>query len=94
KRMSIKDTRACINAILSGSINDSEFETTVTFRLQVPKTLDAVNPDVLNPRSAWADKDAFDKQRDQLAEMFIKNFQKYMIKDSKFDFSKAGPSID
>ena len=93
KRMSIKDTRACINAILSGSINDSEFDTTKTFRLQVPKTLDDIDPNVLNPRNAWADKEAFDMQRDKLAEMFIKNFQKYMIKDSKFDYSQAGPKI-
>lgn len=43
KRMSIKDTRACINAILDGSINKSEFDTTKTFRLQVPKTLGDIN---------------------------------------------------
>ncbi|WP_345976634.1 phosphoenolpyruvate carboxykinase (ATP) [Sulfurimonas sp. HSL3-7] len=93
KRMSIKDTRACINAILDGSINNSEFDTTKTFRLQVPKTLGDINPNVLNPRNAWADKDAFDTQRDKLAEMFINNFTKYMTEDSEFDYSQAGPKV-
>lgn len=93
KRMSIKDTRACINAILDGSINDSEFDTTKTFALHVPKTLGDIDPNVLNPRNAWADKDAFDAQRDQLAEMFIENFKKYQTEESEFDFSAAGPQL-
>jgi phosphoenolpyruvate carboxykinase (ATP) len=93
KRMSIKDTRACINAILDGSINNSEFDTTKTFALHVPKTLGDIDPNVLNPRNAWADKDAFDAQRDQLAEMFIENFKKYQSEESEFDFSAAGPQL-
>ncbi len=93
KRMSIKDTRACINAILDGSINESEFDVTKTFRLHVPKTLGDIDPNVLNPRNAWADKEAFDKTRDKLAEMFIENFKKYQTDDSEFDFSAAGPKI-
>ena len=93
KRMSIKDTRACINAILDGSINDSEFDTTRTFRLHVPKTLGDINPSTLNPRNAWADKDEFDATRDKLAQMFIDNFKKYQSEESEFDFSAAGPKI-
>jgi phosphoenolpyruvate carboxykinase (ATP) len=94
KRMSIKDTRACINAILDGSIKDSEFDTTATFRLQVPKTLGNINPEILNPRNAWENKDEFDATRDKLAEMFIENFKKYQTKDSEFDFSAAGPKVE
>ncbi|MDP2893791.1 MAG: phosphoenolpyruvate carboxykinase (ATP), partial [Sulfurimonas sp.] len=75
------------------SINKSEFDTTRTFRLQVPKTLGDINPDILNPRNAWSDKDAFDKTRDTLAEMFIKNFKKYQEEDSEFDYSAAGPKV-
>jgi phosphoenolpyruvate carboxykinase (ATP) len=93
KRMSIKDTRACINAILDGTINKSEFRTTKTFRLSVPNTLGDVNPHVLFPREAWADKDAYDVARDKLAQMFIDNFAKYQTEDSEFDFSTAGPKI-
>ncbi|MGE4419763.1 MAG: phosphoenolpyruvate carboxykinase (ATP) [Sulfurimonas sp.] len=93
-RMSIKDTRACINAILDGSIKSSEFDVTKTFALHVPKTLGEINPEILNPRNAWADKDEFDKTRDILAEMFIENFKKYQSQDSEFDYSAAGPKIE
>ena len=93
KRMSIKDTRACINAILDGSINDSEFDTTKTFRLQVPKTLGDISPELLNPRNARADKAEFDAKRDELAGMFMENFKKYESENSEFNFSAAGPQL-
>ena len=93
RRMSIKDTRACINAILDGSINESEFRTTKTFRLSVPNTLGDVDPKVLFPRESWADDDAFVETRDKLAQMFIDNFKKYQTEKSQFDYSAAGPKI-
>ncbi len=93
KRMSIKDTRDCINAILDGSINDSEFRTTKTFGLSVPNTLGEIDPKVLFPREAWEDKDSFDSTRDKLAQMFIDNFKKYQTEDSEFDYSAAGPQL-
>jgi len=93
KRMSIKDTRACINAILDGSIKESEFDTTRTFRLQVPKTLGDINPSLLNPRNAWPDKEKFDAQRDKLAAMFIENFHRYDGNGGEFDFASAGPQL-
>jgi phosphoenolpyruvate carboxykinase (ATP) len=94
KRMSIKDTRACINAILDGTINDSEFRTTKTFGLHVPNTLGDIDTKVLFPREAWEDKEAFDETRDRLAQMFIDNFKKYQVEDSEFDYSTAGPHIE
>ena len=93
KRMSIKDTRDCINAILDGSINDSEFNTTITFRLKVPKTLGDIDPHLLNPRNAWPDKDIFDAQRDKLAAMFIENFKRYDGNGGEFDYASAGPQL-
>ncbi len=93
KRMSIKDTRACINAILDGSINDCEFDTTKTFNLSVPTSLGDIRADILNPRNAWADKEEFDSSRDKLAAMFIENFKKYQTKDAKIDYSQAGPQL-
>ncbi|MDD2905868.1 MAG: phosphoenolpyruvate carboxykinase (ATP) [Sulfurimonas sp.] len=94
KRMSIKNTRACINSILDGSINECEFNTTKTFRLQVPKSLGEISPSVLNPRDAWEDKDLFDKTRDKLAAMFIENFKKYESESSEFNYSAAGPKVE
>jgi phosphoenolpyruvate carboxykinase (ATP) len=93
KRMSIKDTRACINAILDGSINESEFDTTNTFGFHIPKTLGSINPTILNPRNAWEDKDAYLVQRDHLAGLFINNFKKYTDGKSGFDYSAAGPKL-
>ncbi|MGB3961323.1 MAG: phosphoenolpyruvate carboxykinase (ATP) [Sulfurimonas sp.] len=94
KRMSIKNTRACINSILDGSINECEFNTTKTFRLQVPKSLGEISPSVLNPRDAWEDKDLFDKTRDKLAAMFRENFKKDESESSEFNYSAAGPKVE
>ncbi|MBE0491841.1 MAG: phosphoenolpyruvate carboxykinase (ATP) [Sulfurospirillum sp.] len=91
KRMSIKATRACINAILDGSINNATFEQTPLFALSVPKTLEGVDANILNPRNTWEDKEKFDATLKELASMFIKNFKKYITAES--DFSQAGPKL-
>ncbi|WP_373031527.1 phosphoenolpyruvate carboxykinase (ATP) [Sulfurovum sp.] len=93
KRMSIKNTRACITGILDGSINESEFDTTNTFGLKIPKTLNGVDTAVLNPSVAWKDRAEYEKTRDKLAEMFIENFKRYNDESSEFDYSAAGPQL-
>jgi len=95
KRMSIKDTRACINSILDGSIKTSEFESIDVFNLSVPKTLDGVsNTKILNPKNTWQDKDAYDSTLKKLGSMFVDNFCKYQLgANSEFDFSEAGPKV-
>ena len=92
-RMSIKNTRACINAILDGSINESEFEILPIFNLKIPKTLKGVDTEVLNPRNTWKDKESYDETKKKLASMYIKNFKKYLTLESEFDFTAAGPSL-
>ena len=92
-RMSIKNTRACINAILDGSINESEFEILPVFNLKIPKTLKGVDTEVLNPRNTWKDKESYDETKRKLASMYIKNFKKYLTLESEFDFTAAGPSL-
>ena len=93
KRMSIKNTRACINGILDGSINNSEFETLPVFNLTIPKTLKGVDTEVLNPRNTWKDKESYDETKKKLASMYIKNFKKYLTLESEFDFTAAGPVL-
>jgi phosphoenolpyruvate carboxykinase (ATP) len=93
KRMSIKATRACVNAILDGSISQVEFETMPVFNLTMPKSLAGVETDVLNPRNAWSDKAAFDNMSQKLAGMFVENFKKYTTTTSEFDFTLAGPIL-
>ncbi len=91
KRMSIKATRACVNAILDGGIADVKFATTQFFKLDIPKELPGVDSALLNPRNAWEDKAAFDATAQKLAGMFRENFKKYIIDSDDFDFTKAGP---
>jgi phosphoenolpyruvate carboxykinase (ATP) len=91
--MSIKATRACVNAILDGSINAVEFEETRWFRLRIPKSLPGVDSAILNPRNAWADKVSFDATANKLAGMFMENFKKYTAGSDDFDFTQAGPRV-
>ncbi len=93
KRMSIKNTRACINAILDGKINNSDFDTLPIFNLSIPITLDGVDTEVLNPRNTWEDKSAYDAAAKNLASMYVENFKKYLTEDSDFDFTAAGPAV-
>jgi len=93
ERMSIKATRACINAILDGSINAAEFAETNWFHLRIPKELPGVDANLLNPRNAWADKEGFDNTANRLAGMFIENFKKYITDSDDFDFTQAGPKL-
>ncbi len=94
KRMSLKDTRACIDAILNGSINDAEFETIDIFNLAVPTMLDGIyNNSILNPRNTWEDKDEYDKTLRELAGMFVENYSRYDGHGAEFDFSSAGPQL-
>ncbi len=92
KRMSIKATRACINAILDGSINNVEFDQTQFFQLHIPKELPGVEANLLNPRNAWEDKVDFDATAKKLAGMFVENFKKYVI-PGDVDFTKYGPQL-
>ncbi len=93
KRMSIKNTRACINAILDGSINESEFQNMTIFNIQIPKTLKGVDTHVLTPRYTWSDPLEYDKAKRKLAEMYIENFKKYLTLESEYDFTAAGPQL-
>ena len=93
KRMSIKNTRACIDGILSGAILDTEFETLDTFNLAIPKTLEGVDTDVLNPRNTWEDKAEYDAMLAKLAGMFQENFHRYDGNGDEFDFASAGPQL-
>ncbi len=88
--MSIKATRACINAILDGSINNVEFEKTQFFKLNIPKELPGVDGNLLNPRNAWPDKDAFDATAKKSTSPATKYFLKYVIAGD-VDFTQYGP---
>jgi len=93
KRMSIKNTRACIDGILSGAILNTEFETLDKFNLSIPITLEGVDTAVLNPRNTWEDKAEYDAMLAKLAGMFQENFHRYDGNGDEFDFASAGPQL-
>ena len=77
KRMPIKVTRALLGAALDGTLNDAEFRTDANFGFKVPVAVEGVDKQLLDPRSTWADKAAYDAQAEKLVAMFGKNFEKF-----------------
>ncbi|CAM9379318.1 unnamed protein product [Ascophyllum nodosum] len=90
KRMSIKATRACVDAVLDGSINKTKFNKEPVFGFEVPGEIPSVPSEVLNPREAWSDKESYDATRSKLAGMFKKNFTKF-VKPGVTDYTDYGP---
>lgn len=91
-RMSIKDTRSCVDAILSGDIEDSEFFNHSIFNFKVPVKLPGVGENVCNPAKSWTNEDDYNKQATELAKMFQDNYKKYQ-QDGMTDYSQHGPII-
>jgi len=77
KRISIKYTRALLNAALDGSLDDVEYYTDPIFGFQVPKSCPGVPDNVLYPATAWPSQEKYDQRYLQLASRFINNFRKY-----------------
>lgn len=91
KRMSIKHTRAMVTAALNGELEKSEFVLDPNFNVMVPTSCPGVPAEVLNPKSTWQDKEAYDENAKKLAEMFVKNFGKYTGMDQAI--IDAGPKV-
>ncbi|MCB1456094.1 MAG: phosphoenolpyruvate carboxykinase [Nitratireductor sp.] len=77
RRMPIAATRALLTAALDGSLNNAEFRTDANFGFAVPVAVPGVDPAILDPRSTWADPEAYDIQARKLVSMFIANFAKF-----------------
>jgi phosphoenolpyruvate carboxykinase (ATP) len=77
RRMPIKATRTLLTAALSGELKDADFRIDPNFGFAVPTSVPGVDPHLLNPRSTWADKDAYDAQAAKLVQMFQDNFAKF-----------------
>ena len=74
KRMPIKETRALLNAALDGSLNNVEFRKDPNFGFEVPVAVPGVDTSILDPRSTWADQDAYDATAAKLVDLFVANF--------------------
>jgi phosphoenolpyruvate carboxykinase (ATP) len=76
KRMSLKVTRALLNAALNGELDNVETETHPILKLKMPKSCPGVDSAILNPRNTWADKTDYDATAEKLRDMFRDNFRK------------------
>ncbi|MBR2934546.1 MAG: phosphoenolpyruvate carboxykinase (ATP), partial [Oscillospiraceae bacterium] len=94
KRISIKDTRGIIDAILDGSILKAETKTIPYFGLEVPTSLPGVDPTILDPRDTYSDASKWETKAKDLAARFEKNFVKYTGNAAGKALVAAGPKAD
>ncbi|MDE5845714.1 MAG: phosphoenolpyruvate carboxykinase (ATP), partial [Muribaculaceae bacterium] len=93
KRISIKDTRGIIDAILNGDILNAPTKTIPYFDFVVPTELPGVDPKILDPRDTYADPAEWNKKAEDLAARFIKNFSKFTTNDEGKALVAAGPKL-
>ena len=93
KRISIKDTRGIIDAILDGSIDKAPTKMIPYFDFKVPTALPGVDPKILDPRDTYANAADWDVKAKDLAERFIKNFKKFTGNETGKKLVAAGPKL-
>ncbi|MDR1417020.1 MAG: phosphoenolpyruvate carboxykinase (ATP) [Prevotellaceae bacterium] len=93
KRISIKDTRAIIDAIIDGSIEKAETVKIPVLNLVAPKKLNNVSEGILDPRDTYASKDEWEAKAKQLAAKYIKNFEQYTDTEAGKSLISAGPQL-
>ena len=93
KRISIRDTRGIIDAILDGSILKAETKKIPYFNFEVPTALPGVDPAILDPRDTYADAAQWEEKAKDLAARFIKNFGKYTTNEAGKALVAAGPQL-
>ena len=93
KRISIKDTRGIIDAILDGSIAKAPLKKLPYFNVEIPTELPGVDPKILDPRDTYADASEWETKAKDLAQRFVKNFAKYEGNDAGKALVSAGPQL-
>ena len=93
KRISIKDTRGIIDAILDHSIDKAPTKKIPYFDFEVPTALEGVDPHILDPRDTYADPAQWEEKAKDLAGRFIKNFKKYEYNKAGKALVAAGPKL-
>jgi phosphoenolpyruvate carboxykinase (ATP) len=92
-RMKLKHTRAMISAALNGQLNEVDYKTHPVFNLQMPVSCPNVPSDVLDPRNTWECPGQYDDQANNLAALFIQNFEQY-VPFSGAEIIKAAPKAN
>jgi phosphoenolpyruvate carboxykinase (ATP) len=93
KRISIKDTRAIIDSILDGSIENSETIVVPIFNLEIPTSLNGVDSGILDPRKTYEKNAIWNEKASDLGNLFVKNFVQYTHNDEGASLVKAGPQL-
>ena len=93
KRISIKDTRGIIDAILNGNINSAPTKQIPIFNFEVPTELEGVDTNILDPRDTYEDPTVWDEKAKDLASRFNKNFVKYTTNEAGKALVDAGPIL-
>ena len=93
KRISIKDTRGIIDAILGGAILNAPTKKIPYFNFEVPTVLEGVDTNILDPRDTYANPAEWEEKAKDLASRFIKNFKKYEGNDAGKALVAAGPQL-
>ena len=93
KRISIKDTRGIIDAILNGDIKEAPTKMIPYFNFEVPTALPGVDPAILDPRDTYADAAEWNAKAEDLAGRFVKNFAKYESNEAGKALVAAGPQL-
>lgn len=91
QRMKISYTRAMVTAAINASIEETEFVTDPIFGLEIPTHIEAVPDEVLQPKNTWSDKEAYDRQANDLAKRFVENFEKFA--DVSDEIKSAAPKF-
>lgn len=94
KRISLKNTRAIIDAIISGEIDEKEAKIISYLNLTIPTSLPNVSPEILDPRDTYKDKEVWVRKAKDLASQYIKNFEQYTNTEEGKRLVSAGPSLE
>ena len=93
KRISIKATRSIIDAILDGSIDQTETDSLPIFNLLVPTALPGVEARLLDPRNSYREVDEWHSKARNLASLFVDNFTQYTDNERGRGLVDAGPTL-
>jgi phosphoenolpyruvate carboxykinase (ATP) len=89
-RFAIPTTRSIVRAIMTGNLREVETELLPGFNLRIPKHIPEIDTNLLNPRTTWQDKAAYEQESKELMEKFIANFKQFKVEDK---ILRAGPTL-
>jgi phosphoenolpyruvate carboxykinase (ATP) len=94
KRLSLRDTRSIISAILNDTTGPLRTETIPVFGLAIPQSIPGVDSARLDPRSGWSSADGWQEKAESLAQLFIDNFRQYSDTEAGARLALAGPKLE